>query len=326
MATQFSDPILENKNLKRVGQVSEKKEINEAERSIVAYGNTKAVDSYNESLLPTGWVFDRFAKNPVMPWSHDYSVPPVGKGLWWKTDRTGLLFKGQFAGTAFASEIWSLYKDDFLKAFSVGYNPMKEVRPDEDPEMYEQLLREWEITGRPRVIGTKQSLWEISPVVLPADADALVCGLKEHRVKTPEMLGQLKKLAYDETWFGNMGSEREELLGLVDRELAGQPDGFVPTILATIPYAELAERIDDLLHEQDALKAQIEELQAGGETLRDCWIAHDEMILSIAKTLKKILPPKQQPGISVQQAQQWLIANLPGMVDREIRKLSGKLE
>ena len=46
------DPIQENKNLIRHGHVSEKKEINKEERSLVAYGSTKSVDSYQESLLP----------------------------------------------------------------------------------------------------------------------------------------------------------------------------------------------------------------------------------------------------------------------------------
>jgi len=154
----------ENKKMIKRGCVSSKKEINEAERSVVAYGNTKSIDSYNEVLLPTGWTFERFDKNPIMPWSHSYRLPPVGRIPWRKTDNVGLLFKGIFAKTAFAEEIWGLYRDDFMRAFSVGYEQVDAVYPN-DEENYMALIEEWQIPGRPRLIGTRQALYEVSAVV-----------------------------------------------------------------------------------------------------------------------------------------------------------------
>ena len=208
------DPITENKNLVRHGHVSEKKEINESERSLVAYGSTKSVDSYQESLLPQGWIFDRFSKNPIMPWSHNYRLPPVGKALWWKTDSTGLLFKAQFAETQAADEVWQLFKNGFLNAFSVGYEQIDYVTPN-DEEEYMRLLDENEIKGRPRLIGTKQHLWEISPVVLPANADALVAGAKEGIIKSKMMFDTIANLIADEEFAKQIGHTKDMLIEIV---------------------------------------------------------------------------------------------------------------
>ncbi len=213
----MNDPKKENPDLIRRGFVSEKREINKEERSIVAYGSTKSMDSYQEVLLPDGWIFERFAKNPVMPWSHNYRLPPVGRALWWKTDSTGLLFKGKFAQTAMADEVWQLYRDGFLNAFSVGYEQLEYVTPN-DQEKYQQLLEEHEIPGRPSLIGTRQHLWEISPVVLPANADALVTGIQERKIRSKAFLDTLQQLCENPEFYKQVGHTREILIRLIEEQ------------------------------------------------------------------------------------------------------------
>lgn len=209
------DPKSENDRLIRRGHVSEKKEINEEERSLVAYASTKSVDSYQEVLLPDGWVFDRFAKNPVMPWSHNYRLPPVGRAMWWKTDSVGLLFKAQFGTTAMAEEVWSLYRDGMLNAFSVGYEQLASVT-DQDQEEYTRLLEEYQIDGRPKLIGTKQHLWEISPVVLPANADALVTGMRDGRIQSKAMFDTIELLISDEEFCSEIGHTKDLLFEIIE--------------------------------------------------------------------------------------------------------------
>jgi len=310
-----SDPSLENKNLIRRGHVSEKKEINEDERSIVAYGNTKSIDSFNEVLLPTGWTFVRFDKNPVMPWSHWYDMPPVGRVAWRKTDNIGLLFKGVFAKTAFAEEIWSLYRDDFMKAFSVGYEQTEAVYP-KDEERYMELIEEWEIPGRPRLIGTKQDLYEISTVVVPADADALITGLKEDRIKTKALIDTIKSLAFDDKWTKDLGHTKDEL-----QEEISKRTKEAKTIVSVETDISSDEKLNDLLAEIDYLKIQIEEFKQNQDVL-------ESFVLNIAKHLKTLLVSEKKtapPGISVEQMRKFITDELPGLIDGEIRKLQGKI-
>ena len=99
------------------------KEINEEERSLVGVASTEVMDRDREVIKTEGWELENFRKNPVILLSHDYRQPPIGKALWIKKDKNGLKFKAQFARTQVAEEIFSLYRDGFMKAFSVGFIP-----------------------------------------------------------------------------------------------------------------------------------------------------------------------------------------------------------
>ena len=297
-------------NLTRRATPGSVKEIIESERALVAYGNTKSVDSYNEVLLPSGWVFDRFAKNPVMPWSHDYRMPPVGRAMWWKTDSTGLLFKGQFSNTQFAEEIWQLYKGGFLNAFSVGYWQLEYVSPS-DEEKYMQLLEEHNIKGRPRLIGTKQELWEISPVVLPANADSLVTGVEEVGVKSKAFFQTIEQLCQDEHFCKDIGHTKDLLIRIVEQHK--EPEKTQVQVNYDFKSSE-SEKLDMIQDQLDELKEVI--------------LAFQTRLQKVENQIKNFPPQEDNQnnsvGSSVEIVRAYIEQRLPQIVDGELSRLTGK--
>jgi phage head maturation protease len=134
------------------------KEINEENYSLRAVFSTADIDRHGEVVDQKSWLLDDFMKNPVVLFGHDHGQPPVGKV-------TGLGYNGdgdlegeiQFAAKQypFANVLWNLYKDGFMKAFSVGFSAGAVDVVDE------------------QVILKNNTLFEISTVSVPANAMAL---------------------------------------------------------------------------------------------------------------------------------------------------------
>lgn len=142
-------------------------QVDEEARTFWAVASTGAVDRQGDTIDASGWDTTNFMKNPVIPWAHDYSAPPVAKALEVKVEANNLLFKAQFPGPeeyAFADTIYKLYKGGYLRAFSVGFAPVQSQAATR------------ELGGR-TIEGThylQQELYEISCVTLPANPEALV--------------------------------------------------------------------------------------------------------------------------------------------------------
>lgn len=134
------------------------KEINEDNYSLRAVFSTADVDRHGEVVDQKSWILDDFMKNPVVLFSHDHHQPPVGKvtGLGYNQDGD-LEGEIQFAAKQypFANVLWNLYKDGFMKAFSVGFSSQRVDVVDE------------------QVILKENTLYEISTVSVPANAMAL---------------------------------------------------------------------------------------------------------------------------------------------------------
>lgn len=158
--------------IEKLFTLAEVKEINEEERSLVGYASTSVLDRDRELIKTEGWELDNFKKNPVILLSHEYRQPPIGKALWIKKDENGLKFKAQFAKTQVAEEVFQLYKDGFMRAFSVGFIP----KEWEDGDLEDEK--------KPRRIYTRQELLEISAVSVPSNPEALVAAVNEGRIKT----------------------------------------------------------------------------------------------------------------------------------------------
>src|SRR5665647_892485 len=54
----------------------ELKSLDEETRTIEFIGSTASEDRYGDSITQAGWDVGNFIKNPVVPWGHDYSMPP----------------------------------------------------------------------------------------------------------------------------------------------------------------------------------------------------------------------------------------------------------
>lgn len=124
-------------------------------------GSTGAIDRQGESLNPSGWQTDNYLKNPVVLYGHDYKVNrPVGKTLRVYMEENQLRFDVQFNDTALGQEVFSLMKDGYLNAVSVGFIPL-------------EFGNDGEYTYQ------KMELLELSVVPVPANPEALTY-LKAH--------------------------------------------------------------------------------------------------------------------------------------------------
>lgn len=147
-------------------------EVNEVDRTIVHYISTIDKDRTNEVISPEVINDINYKKNPVVLFSHNYDYV-IGKSLWGKVDSTGYgyLSKTQFAKNQLGDEIFNLYKDGFLNAWSIGY---RELEPgnylDDGTYIYNSI-----------------ELLEYSAVSVPANPSALnlsfVKGLKSNELK-----------------------------------------------------------------------------------------------------------------------------------------------
>lgn len=144
------------------------------ERTIVSYINTAARDRDNEIIVPKGVQLKEYKKNPVVMFCHNYSMLPVGKNLWIKSDGNGLIAKTQYAKHEKANEIYEYRKDGFPLAESIGFIPLKTLKPaDALDEELEKLGLDPEEARKASLIYTKWILLEYSDVPVPANPEAL---------------------------------------------------------------------------------------------------------------------------------------------------------
>jgi HK97 family phage prohead protease len=155
------------------------------EQSIIGWGSKPTMDRDKELILPNAWKLDNYQKNPVLLLSHKYDVPPVGKVLWIKADANGLKFKAKFASTERGKELYQLYKEGIMNAFSVGFTPNKNGYVDNPTE------KEYQGTGLKRVYKDVELL-EISCVAIPANSGALVEYVKSGKIKTKQLQEELE--------------------------------------------------------------------------------------------------------------------------------------
>ncbi len=153
------------------------------ERTVTAVISSAAIDRDQEILVPRGADLTNFLKNPVVLWAHDHSMPAIGKALFIAVKGRKIVAKVKFASTEFASEIFTLFKEGVLNAFSVGFKPTKSHTPTpkeiaKNPELAEvfRIFDEWE-------------LLEFSPVNVPANPEALATAVKSMSDDTKRILG-----------------------------------------------------------------------------------------------------------------------------------------
>lgn len=153
--------------------------------------STATPDRYDDIVDQATWKLDRFKANPVVPWGHDYSIPPVGKAvscqpedghlvaeIEWDTSEEnalGRLVAAQFAG-------------GFLNTVSVGFRPGRSIPRSQMPK--DSLL--YKEAGYGKVFYDCELL-EISAVVIPANPEALAAkGLPPMRLTAPEVRAEVK--------------------------------------------------------------------------------------------------------------------------------------
>jgi len=163
------------------------------ERTITALVSTPGRDRDDDVIEPRGIELGPFTANPVIPWSHRYDQPPVGRATAIRATSEGLLMDIEFTPQdlyAYGAQIGQMYKHGYLNAFSIGFVPM------------EWAENEW--GGRTY---TRIELLEVSAVLVPANASALVVARSLGLDLGSEPEGLYLELADDELYLEVAGAE-----------------------------------------------------------------------------------------------------------------------
>ena len=140
------------------------KVISVKDRTIHADFSVMEVDRDGEVVVPNAFQkhMQIYSKNPVVLWCHDRFRPPVGRVITESLKADNKRFSGrvQFADTEMGREVFTLFKEGALNAFSVGFIP-KVV--SNDHVMKDQ-------TGRTIM---EAELIEVSAVPVPSNRSAL---------------------------------------------------------------------------------------------------------------------------------------------------------
>jgi len=236
---------------------SEIKDFNDTERSFVAWASKASIDRQGEEIDPSGWLLKNYRKNPVVPLFHDYMRFPIAKSLWEKVspkdNPIGLLFKPQFAETEIGQEAFYLYKEGFMSAFSVGFDPLEWI--DGDGRSYAKAVDGefgiWQKdyiqkkNKKPRCRYTKQELLEISGVLVPAHPEALI----EARgiVKTKELAEYLDSLIITSKDIEEITLKIWDDTSTSIRHRIREPELFVEGSFRTVPIKRDKPRVNSVM-------------------------------------------------------------------------------
>lgn len=156
-------------------------------RAVQYWGSDERVDSVGD-IVRQNWDFEDFAKTSPMPFSHNWSQPPVGRIIDWQvTERSDASYKGPalyllglFATKdqwEWADTVYRLVKSGLLRGGSVGFRPLKVLDVKDDKERTTLGL------GRYGVVFEESSLLEFSPTSIPANPGAVALQMRSSKQK-----------------------------------------------------------------------------------------------------------------------------------------------
>jgi HK97 family phage prohead protease len=169
-----------------------------AEGQIRHYITTNALDRDHEIMMPKGADLKNYKKNPVVLWGHDYSEPDniVGKNLEINKDDKGLIALTQFnLQESKAAQVYRLYKGGWIKAWSVGFIPLKGHKPEQkeiEKISIAGLFGDPPKPGEVFYIHDKWSLLEYSTVAVPSNPEALTLSVAKDLNLSEKMLQELE--------------------------------------------------------------------------------------------------------------------------------------
>jgi hypothetical protein len=172
--------------------------IQEGERAAIRYITTPKLDRDSEILIPDGAVLDDFRASPSVLFAHKHDQLPVGKDVWIKPTKKGILAKTVYANHNFAEDVFQCVKGGFLNSNSVGFIPLEVVGPG-NPLKFRQwqdtLEKEYGIpkdeSSGARSIYTKWILIEHSDVPVASNVQSLNIAVAKGLLSLTN--GQLKK-------------------------------------------------------------------------------------------------------------------------------------
>lgn len=141
---------------------AEVRALDDEPRTITATISTDSVDRMGDVIEQDGWDLTAYKRNPVVLWSHDYSIPPIGKAVDLRVVGGRLKATTQFADTQLGRDVFGLYRGGFMSTFSVGFRPL-DWKPIKDSDGKTKGMR-----------FMRSELLEYSAVPVPANAEAVV--------------------------------------------------------------------------------------------------------------------------------------------------------
>jgi HK97 family phage prohead protease len=142
------------------------KAVDESRRVITGMATTPSVDRVGDIIDPLGVEFE----NPLpFLWMHDHETP-VGECRFSKPTKAGIAFEAEFVhpDTVESATLkdrlqlaWDSVKTGLVRAVSVGFRPL-----------------EWAFIDGGGIRYDKSEVYELSGVVVPANAEALISGVK----------------------------------------------------------------------------------------------------------------------------------------------------
>lgn len=135
-------------------------------QEFTAVASSALVDRHGEIVSVEGWDLENFKANPVLLWSHDHTIPAIGKATKIWVDGVGDKAKLMFTGiwqtvTQEGRDAAELVAQGIINSFSVGFLPR-------------------EMVGNKY---TDQELLEISLVNVPANPQAVMLAYKNLKEK-----------------------------------------------------------------------------------------------------------------------------------------------
>lgn len=183
------------------------KGVDDDNRTITVVASTEDIDRDGDKIRADGWNLKEFKKNPVVPWSHNYGLPPVARAerVWVKDGQ--LMAKVRFPGEdtvgeqSFEDKIYRMYRDGFLSTFSVGFRPVK----------WEYVERAVDGAVEEKQVGIdflQQELWEISACTIPSNPNAAMVRAKAAGILTDDDIEILEKWVREPGSQGKNADER----------------------------------------------------------------------------------------------------------------------
>jgi len=221
---------------------SEVKEI-KGERALNVTITTNDVDRSGDIVEPKGAKLTNFKKNPVVLMAHDYQGLPIGKASDLTKTDNGITAKVTFPeeGTyPLADTVYNLYKQKFMKAWSIGFIPIKseDIVDDEDEKGKDKDGQV--IHNRGRRFKTWELL-EFSACAVPANPHALTNMLsKGIDVKPLEEAGFIEIIEEPK---GDV-ADKETTDDVEDKEVIHKPEETDKYIRIPVAKCDITATID----------------------------------------------------------------------------------
>lgn len=106
--------------------------------------STEKMDRQGDTVKASGWQLEEYAKNGVVLWSHQNVMLPVAKSVGIGVKGKRLVMAAEYAQHQLAEDVFQLYANDFLRAYSPGFQPTKWTMRENPPgfDFEEQVLLE----------------------------------------------------------------------------------------------------------------------------------------------------------------------------------------